>query len=84
MQMLDAGYKRLLPYEIKSGGFEWFGRTPAHEALTAYGLLQFTDMAKVYRVDENLLKRTSEWLISRRDGQGSWQYAGRGIAQLAR
>ena len=31
---------------------EWFGGTaPAHEAATAYGLLQFRDMAKVSEVD---------------------------------
>ena len=34
-------------YEVSGGGFEWFGNNPAHEALTAYGLLQFHDMAKV-------------------------------------
>ena len=33
-------------------GYEWFGGTaPAHEALTAYGLLQFRDMARVQEVD---------------------------------
>ena len=31
----------------ESGGFEWFGASPAHEALTAYGLLLFLDMQKV-------------------------------------
>ena len=31
-------------------GYEWFGGTaPPHEALTAYGLLQFRDMARVQR-----------------------------------
>lgn len=47
-EQLQAGYKRLVGYETKEKkGFEWFGSTPAHEALTAYGLLQFIDMSKV-------------------------------------
>ena len=38
------------PGQERKEGYEWFGGTaPAHEALTAYGLLQFRDMAKVSR-----------------------------------
>jgi alpha-2-macroglobulin-like protein len=31
-------------------GFEWFGRSPGHEALTAYGVLLLTDMAPLITV----------------------------------
>ena len=44
--ILSRGYDRLLGFECKSGGFEWFGADPGHDALTAYGLLEFTDMAR--------------------------------------
>ncbi len=71
-QFLDYGYKRLLTFEVKGGGFDWYGNPPAHEALTAYGLMQFVDMKAVYPVDENLIDRTAKWLLSRRDGKGSW------------
>ena len=40
--------------------------------MTAYGLLQFRDMARVTDVDPTLLKRTSAYLLSRRDGQGGF------------
>ena len=46
------GYKLLTGYETKQKGYEWFGQTPGHEALTAYGLMEFADMAKVYDVDK--------------------------------
>src|SRR5690606_36599707 len=46
MSLLEDGYKKLTAYECKSGGFDWWGRDPAHEGLTAYGILEFTDMAK--------------------------------------
>ena len=46
-QKLQAGYTRLVSYKTKENGYEWFGKSPAHESLSAYGLMQFTEMAKV-------------------------------------
>lgn len=72
--MIDKGYKRLVSYETKENGYEWFGGTPAHEALTAYGLLEFTDMRKVYSgVDAKMLDRTAEFLMKRKDNQGGFE-----------
>lgn len=71
-EYLTSGYHQLTGYECKGGGFDWWGREPAHEGLTAYGLLEFTDMKKVFPVDESLIQRTVKWLRSRRDGQGGW------------
>ncbi len=68
--LLGRGYARLKGYESKSGGFEWFGSDPGHEALTAFGLMQFYDMAPVFSVDQAMLNRTTAWLMSRRDGTG--------------
>ncbi|MCB9641182.1 MAG: hypothetical protein H6727_19950 [Myxococcales bacterium] len=70
---IASGYKRLIGYEVKGGGFEWFGRSPAHEALTAYGLLQFLAMRTVYPVDQEMIQRTKNWLYSRKDGKGGFQ-----------
>jgi len=73
--LLEDGYKRLTAYECKSGGFDWWGRDPGHEGLTAYGLLEFTDMSHVFEVDPKMIKRTANWLLDRRDGKGSWKRA---------
>jgi hypothetical protein len=71
-EKLDAGYKRLVGFETKERGYEWFGENPGHEALTAYGLLHFTDMARVRDVDRAMLARTRDWLLAQRDGQGGF------------
>jgi hypothetical protein len=71
--ILERGYTRLMGFECKSGGFEWFGENPGHEALTAYGLLEFTDMAAVRPVDTKMIDRTRTWLAGRRDGQGGFK-----------
>jgi hypothetical protein len=71
-QTLDRGYKLLTGYETRQKGYEWFGETPGHEALTAYGLMEFEDMARVYDVDRAMIERTAAWLMSRRDGKGGF------------
>jgi alpha-2-macroglobulin-like protein len=72
MQYLQEGYNKLAAYECKSGGFDWWGRDPGHEGLTAYGLLEFKDMSNVFKIDKSILDRTIKWLLSRRDGKGGW------------
>ena len=72
MSLLEDGYKKLTAYECKSGGFDWWGRDPAHEGLTAYGILEFSDMSRVFNVDKKLIDRTVDWLYKRRDGKGGW------------
>jgi hypothetical protein len=72
-EKLEKGYKRLVGYECKEEGFEWFGGDPGHEALSAYGLLEFTDMAAILPVDPKMLERTRSWLLNRRDGKGGFK-----------
>lgn len=76
---LKKGYKKLTGYETETGGFDWYGKPPGHEALTAYGILQFTDMSAVFDVDQDMIERNAEWLLSRRDGKGGWQSSKPGL-----
>jgi uncharacterized protein YfaS (alpha-2-macroglobulin family) len=78
--LLDRGYTKLVSFECPDTptkarqGFEWFGATDQqHEALTAYGLLQFKDMSRVHEVDPQLIKRTQAYLLSRKDEQGGFK-----------
>ncbi len=71
--LLAYGTDRLSGFECSRGGFEWFGADPAHEALTAYGLLEFHDTARVYDgIDGEMITRTRRWLLDRRDGEGGF------------
>jgi hypothetical protein len=70
--ILQTGYDRLRGFESKSGGYEWFGADPGHDALSAYGLMEFTDMAQVRQVDPEMLKRTRQWLLEQRDTKGGY------------
>lgn len=77
--LLGRGYAKLVSFECPDSkisgklGFEWFGSPDMqHEALTAYGLLQFKDMARVHEVDAKMIQRTQAFLMSRRDGKGGF------------
>jgi hypothetical protein len=82
--VLDKGYKILTGYETQSKGYEWFGHTPGHEALTAYGLMEFEDMGRVYDVDKGMVERTAAWLMSRRDGKGGFQRSSEALDSFGR
>ena len=67
------GYQRLLTFEVPGGGFSWFGNAPANKILTAYGLMEFSDMSRVHDVDARLIERTQQWLAGQQQSDGSWK-----------
>jgi uncharacterized protein YfaS (alpha-2-macroglobulin family) len=80
---INSGYQRLLSFEVAGGGFEWFGNAPAHRILTAYGLMEFFDMGKVFEVDPAIVARTQQWLAKCQDKDGSYKPSEGGIAEGA-
>ncbi|OJT22637.1 A-macroglobulin complement component [Archangium sp. Cb G35] len=72
-EKLETGYKRLVGFECSEKGYEWFGENPGHEALTAFGLMHFSDMKQVRDVDAAMLERTRAWLLKQRDGKGGFE-----------
>ena len=62
-EKMKRGIKRLLGYECKKGGFEWFGSDPGHVTLTAYGVWQFIEMNQLGdHIDPDIIDRTLDWL----------------------
>jgi uncharacterized protein YfaS (alpha-2-macroglobulin family) len=83
--LLDKGYDRLITFESKDKGYEWFGANPGHEALTAYGLMQFNDMKKVGKtIDNKMMDRTAKWLMDKRDGKGGFARSAQALDNFGR
>lgn len=77
LNYMDQAYQDLAGYECTTGGWEWFGDDPAHEVLTAYGLMEFKDMAEVYhKIDPIMIQRAKDWLLSRKNAKGGWDIEG--------
>ncbi|GBG32070.1 CD109 antigen [Hondaea fermentalgiana] len=86
---LVRGYQRLLTFETSTAGFDWFGKSPGHEALSAYGIVQFAEMMRLSTdfedlVDKQMLKRTVSWLLSRRDDAGGFKRSSRALDSFGR
>lgn len=74
-EYLKSGYNQLAKYETPAGGFEWYGRNPPHQSLTAYGLLQFHLIKEIgFNVDLKMFNRNLEWLWNQRDKQGGFKF----------
>lgn len=72
-QYVNLGYQRLTTFEVPGGGFSLFGQAPADRMLTAYGLMEFGDMAEVHPVDQAMIDRAARWLLGQQQGDGSWE-----------
>ena len=68
------GYNKLISFRVgQTGGYEWFGSYPPSESLSAYGLMQFSDMSKVTQlVDKQMVADLQAWLVSRKTASGSF------------
>ena len=84
-QYTRLGYQRLLTFEVDNepGGFSLWGDPPAQLMLTAYGLMQFNDMAQVSFVDPAVPARMADYIIARQQPDGSWDDSGLTIESAA-
>jgi len=73
---LNIGYQKLLTFERPGGGFDWWGNGPPLVWLSAYGLQEFNDMAKVYPIDKGVITRTQAWLMKQMEKDGTWSKIG--------
>ncbi len=72
-EFISLGYQRLLTFECTGGGFTWFGDpAPANIILSAMGVMEFSDIAKVQEIDETLIPRTMDFLATKQAADGSW------------
>jgi hypothetical protein len=75
-QFLNVGYQKLLTFERPGGGFDWWGNGEPLIWLSAYGLSEFNDMAKVYPIDRGVIDRTQAFLMRKMDKDGTWSAIG--------
>src|SRR5262249_504539 len=75
-QFLNVGYQKLLAFERPGGGFDWWGNGEPLVWLSAYGLQEFSDMAKVYPIDKGIIDRTQKFLMRKMDKDATWSNIG--------
>ena len=78
LNYISKGYQKLLTYEVKgeSGGYSLYGNSPAETVLTAYGLMELTDLSQVYKVDETVTEKMMNFLYKKQNINGSFKITG--------
>lgn len=78
LSYISSGYQKLLTYEVKgeSGGYSLYGHSPAETVLTAYGLMEITDLSKVYSVDDSVINKMTEFLYRKQNSNGTFTITG--------
>lgn len=78
LEYINSGYQKILTYEVKgeSGGYSLYGNSPAETVLTAYGLMEVSDLKSVYSVDENVTNKMTEFLYHKQNSNGTFEITG--------
>ena len=81
LSYISSGYQKLLTYEVQSekGGYSLYGSKPAETVLTAYGLMEITDLSEVYSVDEKVINNMNEFLYKKKKTDGSFDITGQHV-----
>ncbi|KAJ8297468.1 hypothetical protein KUTeg_023999 [Tegillarca granosa] len=80
LEYMDKGYQRELTFQHKDGSFSAFGdRDKSGSMLSAFVVKSFHQARQHIFVDDDVIKRAIDWMISRQNGDGSFPEPGRVI-----
>ena len=76
-EYLNVGYQKMLTFQNPNGGFGWWaGGADPVVWVSAYGMQQLADMAKIMEVDARVIQRLQAWLAQQQKPEGCWDNAG--------
>ncbi|MCS4301112.1 TonB-dependent receptor plug domain-containing protein [Chryseobacterium sp. BIGb0232] len=70
---LKKGFQKMLSYKNKDGGVGYFNTTESDVSLSAFALLEFTDLKKHIAVDPKLIQELSSFILSKKSGNGLFE-----------
>lgn len=75
---ITTGYQRELTFQRSDGSFSAFGESDDSGSLwlTAFVLNTFSSARDVRTIDETVLSRASDWILSHQQEDGSWEPVG--------
>ena len=77
-KFLITGYQRELTFMREDGSFSAFGERDDEGSLflTAFVLRTFSEAKELIYIDENVLERAKNWIISKQSEEGYWEPIG--------
>lgn len=70
---LKKGFQKMLSYKNKDGGVGYFSTNESDVSLSAFALLEFTDLKKHIAVDPKLIHGLSSFILSKKGGNGLFE-----------
>lgn len=70
---LKKGFQKMLSYKNKDGGFGYFNDAESDLALSAFALLEFTDLKKYVHPDAKLMQGISSFILSKKNTNGLFE-----------
>jgi CD109 antigen len=78
---LEIGYQRELNYQRKDGSFSCWGKSDSSGStwLTAFVVRYFAEAKAYISIDDNVLTRAMDWLVSKQSENGRFTEVGKGV-----
>ena len=73
LRNLKKGFQKLLSYKNKDGGFGYFNTAESDVALSAFALLEFTELKKYVAVDPKMIQGLYSFIMSKKNGNGLFE-----------
>lgn len=70
---MKKGFQKMLSYKNKDGGFGYFNSEESDVAVSAFALLEFTDLKKYVNPDVKLIQGLSSFILSKKNGNGLFE-----------
>ncbi|UKB81109.1 TonB-dependent receptor plug domain-containing protein [Chryseobacterium sp. MEBOG07] len=70
---LKKGFQKMLSYKNKDGGFGYFNDAESDLALSAFALLEFTDLKKYVHPDAKLMQGISSFILSKKNANSLFE-----------
>ncbi|MGN7863187.1 TonB-dependent receptor plug domain-containing protein [Chryseobacterium sp. 22458] len=70
---LKKGFQKMLSFKNKDGGFGYFRTTESDVALSAFALLEFTELKKYVTVDPKLIQELYSFILAKKNGNGLFE-----------
>ncbi|MEF9479199.1 hypothetical protein OWR28_16980 [Chryseobacterium sp. 1B4] len=70
---MKKGFQKMLSYKNKDGGFGYFSSEESDVAVSAFALLEFTDLKKYVNPDAKLIQGLSSFILSKKTGNGLFE-----------
>ncbi len=73
IQNLKKGFQKMLSYKQKDGGFGYFSSSESDVSISAFALLEFTDLKKYVNIESKILQNLSASILSKKNANGLFE-----------